>query len=692
MKNKKTQPSSPVKAQAPKKERLSLPFEEIPYTDRNFWIVMGIIAVGCLIAYAPGLFNEFTWDARPYVLENKYIEKFPAWESWKDIFTKFELGNYQPITMLSWAIECMIVGKSPWLYHLDQALLHIANSYSVLRLIYRLSNNFMIAALTGILFALHPLHVESVVWAAERKDTLYTLFILLSYIYYIRFWHENKSTKWYWLSVLMFVLSCFSKAMAVVLPVVFLVTDYFFLDRKPKTFIEFFKLGLEKAPFFLIALGVGILSIIAQREAGADATSAINSQYSFFDRTFIILYNFSFYWVKMIIPYNLKAFYSYPDKPIGGEFYFGTFLTIIIALGLYWLGKKRPTVWWGALYYFIVILPVIQLMPIGSAIVADRYFYLSSIGPLYIVSLGIYYLYQNREGFRRSFYVAGGALCVLLTLMSFQRSTIWKNDIILFTDVLERYPTNGFINGNVGWAYLQKNDTLNVLKYFNKANSYNWHTSEMYIKMGDIYFAQKQYKEAVGNFEEAIKLDKKQKNLYWTLATCYYYTDNYEKAEENAKKALEIDKKNYYAHNVMGLVNTKRGNYDLALANFAESMKNNPKFYDPYVNIGHIYDVKQEYEKGIPYFEKAVKVDPKQELAYKNMGVAYINLGQWEKAIAIWKRAAAVFSKSPSFKYNVGLQYAQHGNVPEGVKWMQTAARQGDANAQQVLRERGFNW
>ncbi|MFN8353919.1 MAG: tetratricopeptide repeat protein [Spirosomataceae bacterium] len=697
MKNKKTQPSTPPKAvtpvaKEPKKERKPLVFEEIPYTQRNFWIVMGIIIAGCLVAYAPGLFNEFTWDARPYVLDNKYIEKFPAWESWQSIFTKFELGNYQPITMLSWAIECMLVGKSPWLYHLDQTLLHIANSYLVLRLIYRLSNNFLLASITALLFALHPLHVESVVWAAERKDTLYTLFILFSYIYYVRYWQEGKNQKWYWLSILMFVLSCFSKAMAVVLPIVLLLTDYFFFNRKPKNFKELFILGFEKAPYFAIALGVGILSIIAQRDAGADATSAINSQYSVLDRAFIILYNFSFYWVKMLIPYNLKAFYSYPDKPIGNEFYLGTLLTFALAFAIFRLGKKNEGVWWGGLYFFIVILPVIQLMPIGSAIVADRYFYLSSIGPLYVLALGIDYLYRSREAFRRSFYVGVGAVCVLMTFMSFQRSTIWKNDIVLFLDVLEKYPTNGFINGNVGWAYLQKNDTVNVLKYFKKANELSWHTSEMYIKMADIYFAQKQYKEAVGNFEEALKKDPNQKNLYWTLATCYYYTDEFDKAEEFAKKALQADVKNFYAHNILGLVYTKKGMYDEALKSFATSSKYNAKFYDPYVNTGHVYDLMQQYEKGITVLEKAIKMDPKQELGYKNIGVALINLGQWKKAIEYWTKADKVFPKNPSFKYNIGLQYAQHGNVPVGVQWMQQAARQGDGNAQQVLRERGFNW
>jgi protein O-mannosyl-transferase len=697
MKNKKTPVAPPKSTPKPvtptrevKREKRPSVFEAFPYSQRNVWILYGIIAVTCLVAYSPSLFNEFTWDARKYILENNYLKDFPGWDGWVAIFTKFELGNYQPITMLSWAIEYMIVGTSPWLYHLDNALLHIVNSILVYRVVQKLNGKFLVAAITAILFAIHPLKVESVVWAAERKDTMYTLFLLLSFEYYINWWQQEKRTKMLILSIVFFVLSCFSKAMAVVLPLVLIITDMYFFDRV-KSFGDLIKVGLQKFPYFAIALGVGILSIIAQRDAGADATTAINSQYSFVERSIIILYNFFFYPFKTIFPVDLRAFYSYPDKPFPAEIYLGMVGTFGLAVAAFVVGRKNNHVAWGMLYYLIVILPVIQILPIGSAIVADRYYYVSSLGLLYILGVGVNHLYEHRENFRKAFKVVAVGVCLLLTGISFARSFVWKDDLSLFMDVLEKYPSNGFIAGNVGWSYVQKKDTTNAILYFEKANQLGWNTDEIHIKLADLYFQRKDYEKAARNFAAGFKLKpEKNKNLYWSLGTCYYYMTKYDSAMIYSDLALKEDIKNFFAHNIKGLVYTKTNRFEEAKQSFLTSIKYNKKFYDPYVNIAHVYDLEGRYDQEIPYLIKALGVDPKQDLAYKNIGVAYVNMGQYDKAIEYWKKAIRYHPTQPSFEYNIGLQLAQHGRVAEGVEWLRKAARKGEQNAVALLKARGY--
>ena len=188
-------------------------------------------------------------------------------------------------------------------------------------------------------------------------------------------------------------------------------------------------------------------------------------------------------------------------------------------------------------YFFIVILPVIQILPIGSAIVADRYFYASSLGPLYLLALVFNYLYEKKEGLRSALPMAAGILTVDFMLMSFQRSRVWKDDLSVFKDVFEAYPTNGFIAGNIGWSYTQKKDTLNSIKYFEKAGELGWHTDEIHVGLANIYFDQKNYPEAAKNFTKALELKPKTTNIYWNLGTCYYYTGETEKALEWCKKA-----------------------------------------------------------------------------------------------------------------------------------------------------------
>ena len=698
MAQKRNNPSQPTAKVSPttsapkpsKKE--STGYQEILYTQRNAYIVLGIMAVTCFIAFFPGLFNEFTWDARKYIMENQYFPKLlkegSAW--FKDtkygVFSAFELGNYHPITTLSWGLEYMLVGKSTWLYHLDQTLLHILNSWLVFRLIYQLHPKFLVAAITGILFAIHPLHVESVVWAAERKDTLYMLFMLLSFQYYIKRWQEgNTSQKKYWLAVLMFFLACFSKAMAVVLPVVFLMTDVLFFERKINI-----KLIIEKWPFWLIAIGTGLLSIYVQKDAGADATSQINSQYTIFERYLIITFNFSFYWVKMFIPTGLRAFYSYPNKPFPNEFYAAIFSTPLIVGIIYWLGRNNHKIWWGGFYFFVVILPVIQILPIGSAIVADRYFYASSLGPLYLLGLLGNNLYEKRENLRKSLPLVAGAIVVLFTLMSLQRSRVWVNDLSVFTEVFEAHPTNGFIAGNMGWSYSQKKDTLNTIKYFEKSGELGWHTDEIHIALANIYFAQKDYANAAKNFNKALELKPKNTNIYWNLGTCYYYTGDNQKAIEWCQKAVEVDKKNFFAHNILGLTYTKMGQYEKSVEEYQAASKYNPKFYDPYVNLSHTYNLMNRFDLELPVLLKAIKMDPKAPLAYKNIGVAYRQQGDWVKATEYWIEASKRIPSDGTFDYNVGTEYGNHGYTDVAVKWMRSAAKKGDKLAVDVLTSKGI--
>jgi hypothetical protein len=204
---------------------------------------------------------------------------------------------------LSLAIEYALVKEQTWLYHLDNIILHILNSWLVFRIIQRLNGNSLVSFVTAVLFAIHPMHVESVAWAAERKDVLYTLFLLLSFWYYIRFDETNNKTQ-YAISILLFIASCLSKGMAVVLPAILLITDYCFL-KKPLGF----KMLINKIPYFVITLVFAYLATHAQKDAGADASSVIGSAYSAGERILLTAYAFCFYWVKTILPYNLYPFY-----------------------------------------------------------------------------------------------------------------------------------------------------------------------------------------------------------------------------------------------------------------------------------------------------------------------------------------------------------------------------------------------
>jgi protein O-mannosyl-transferase len=720
-KNKASQPvrNNPPKPQAVvqnhKIVKESAPLvEPIPYTERNFWIVAGIIIVCAIIAYLPGFQNGYVWDDMFYIVNNEDLREV-SFKNFKTLISDFYLGNWHPLTMATYYLEYSLVKDTAWVYHLDNTIIHIINSILVFKLTEKLSKNFLIGAVTAILFAIHPLHVESVVWAAERKDVLYTLFLLLSFIQYLKYTDgvvggdtdhgaENSPlsrrggggeviTDWknkhLWYSLGLFVLSCLSKGMAVILPVVFLLTDYFLLNRK-----NIIKIGIEKAPFFLISLITGIISIKAQSDAGANATKVISDAYTLTERFFMINYGVLYYWIKMILPTNLIAFYPYPQKPTGTipSIYYSAFAGVLaLAIALFWLGRKNKLVWWGGLYFLIVIFPVSQVLPVGSALMADRYFYVSSIGPLLILAVFANYLYQ-KAATNKLMPGVGAVLLLALTFLSFSQSTKWKDTLTLFTPIYEKHPTDPMVTSNMGWYWFGKKDNEKAKFYFEETHKTTFKTADVHTALGQIYFDEKKYNLTVENFEAALKIKPKEmQNLHWMLGAAYYYTGQYNAAIEESQFALDkSDNKNQFAQNIMGLCLAKKGDETEARKRYETAMKLDPKFADPYINVSTIQNHAGDHQAEITSLEKAIKIDPKASVAYKNLGVAYKAMGDWKNAIKSWERGIKADPKDGSFDYNIGLEYGQHGDIPSGIKAMQSAVTKKDQNAVMFLTQRGI--
>ena len=502
----------------------------IPYTERNFWIVVGIITVCALIAFLPGFQNGYVWDDMFYIVNNEDLRQV-SFRNFKTLISDYYLGNWHPLTMVTYYIEYSLVKDTAWVYHFNNTVIHIINSILVFKVVEKLSKNFLIGAVTSVLFAIHPLHVESVVWAAERKDVLYTLFLLLSFWQYLKYTSvvggdtdlgTNWKNKHLWYALGLFILSCLSKGMAVILPVVLLITDYFLLNRK-----QIVKIGIEKAPFFVVSLITGIISIKAQSDAGANATKVISDAYSFSERFFMINYGILYYWIKMVLPTNLIAFYPYPQKPTGAipSIYYSAFAGVLaLAILLFWVGRKNKLVWWGALYFLIVIFPVSQVLPVGSALMADRYFYVSSIGPLVILAVFANRLYQKTSTHKLMLGI-GMVILLGLTFLSFNQSTKWKDALTLFTPIYEKHPTDPMVTSNMGWYWFGKKDNEKAKFYFEETHKTTFRTADVHTDLGQIYFDEKKYDLTVDNFEAALKIKPKEmQNLHWMLGAAYYYT------------------------------------------------------------------------------------------------------------------------------------------------------------------------
>lgn len=688
-KNRPKVPVSPIKqpisSKSPENIRQTPTQQSTSFAQKNWWMLL-CIGIATFVAFIPSLQNGFVWDDQAYIVDSTLIAPLDV-AHFKMMWTTPFGGNYHPLTMLSLAIERALVGTSPFLYHLDNLLIHILNSLLVFWLLKRLTHNNIAAFVAGLLFGIHPLHVESVAWATERKDVLYCLFLFLSLWFYLNFIEHTQKRRNYVLSLIFFICACLSKGMAVVFPLLVLLTDYFLIRRKLTVSV-----WLEKLPYFVVALITGIVAITAQREAGADMKEYLAHLYSASERFFFIAYGFAFYWVKMLLPVKLSLVYSYPSPNSLTWEYYAAPVVILVLLGLlYWLSRRNTTVAWGALFFLICILPVSQLLPVGSMVVAERYFYLSSVGPLFLLGMLVNKGISQVNWVRPLTIVAGIVVSGFFMFQTFQYSKVWKNQLTAFSYAVEQFPTSVMGLRNVGGYYFQQKDYANAIPYYQKAQQYSLSPGDLCLELGQCYFYTKNYPKAVENLQKAVDIKKLLDADVWMLGECYYNLGQTDKAIPYLQKAIAARPNEAQLIGFLGLTYIKRDEFDKAIPCIEKAIALNPQYSEAHTNLSFIYIKQKKFDKAIQALEEAVRLNPKAVSLYNNLAIAYQQINNIPKAIQSWKKSNELNPEDNTIVYTIGTAYDNLGNTPEAINWYRQAAKKGNTFAIETLKRRGIS-
>jgi tetratricopeptide (TPR) repeat protein len=606
-------------------------------------VVAGCIALITWLFFRVCLDNQLTnWDDPGYIRDNALIKSTTP-EALKLIFSTPIMGNYHPLTILSYAIEYSYVRLEPWLFHLDSVLLHIVVTTLVYVFVLMLTKRTVAAAVTAILFGLHPMHVESVAWLAGRKDVLYGTFYMASCILYIRYIRaENGRWKWYAGVVLLFLASLLSKPVAVTLPVVLLLIDYF-EQRKIS-----WALLVEKLPLFAISVAFGIRSMIDQRSFGS--LSSENIGFNFAERIALGGYAFVTYLWKAIVPVGLSCFYPYPAR-VGGSlplYYFVYPIIAIAVLAAIWFFRRNRVVVFSSLFFLANIALLLQFLPVGGAIVADRYSYIPYMG-LFLMLGWFLSGFFEAGGARQTGNIALGALgayCLYLGMLTTDRCKAWYDTTSLWRDEIEKHPDAPNAFNNLGFHYFNKfNESVNDAErriFFD--SSYNLLSRSIqldanftnpHVSIGELHRAAGNYALAKPYYYHALTMKDKDgaANAYLGLAIIYAITQNIDSSGFCFRKALE--NKPYFPE-----VHSNYGNYfdmlkqpDSALKHYGMAIAQNPDMYAPYLNRGRLFQRMKRCDEAIRDFEAASSLNPDMGEIYYSRSYCHTQNGNKAQAL-----------------------------------------------------------
>ncbi|MFA7283052.1 MAG: tetratricopeptide repeat protein [Candidatus Omnitrophota bacterium] len=556
---------------------------------KNFRIPAALVALIIIVsaAFLPSLGNGFVnWDDQLYVTENSAVADF-SFSGAERIFSSFFAGNYQPLTIFSYSLDRLFSGLNPYGYHLTNLILHLLNCLLVFWLFYLLSRLETVGLLTAVFFGLHPLRVESVAWISQRKDLLYAFFFLAALIFYLYYLRKDKKERlYYYLALGSFLCSLLSKAMAVVLPLVLMATDYFIGRPKGESRIR------DKIPFFALSVIFGAVALMGQYSDGAVRPDMPGGAWGMLSVPFYAVF---FYLQKIFFPAGLSCLYPRNDIHLSFGFFLLPAAYVVICILLFLLNKGRKKIVFSNLFFLICLLPVLQFVPLGETMVADRYTYLASAGISYLCAAGLVFLWGAGKRYPGAARVVIIATLVFLSgsmvFMSRQRCRAWHDSLTLWSDVLEKYPNA-------------------AMAYHNRAIAYN---------------ENKEYPEAILDFNRAASLlpEEQRRMIYLYLIRLYREEGREKEAEDLFEKIKKSDAgvfRRYYQN-----ANRLRdaGRYRKAIALYQGARELNPEnpALDNDEGVAYLYYGK--FKKAAVLFEKALRLGLDPGLAHNNLALAY---------------------------------------------------------------------
>ena len=515
--------------------------------DKKYtYLIVIFFIFSSYITYSQIIGNDFiNFDDNEYIVENYSIQSGFNTGSIKWAFTSVVQGNWHPLTWLSHMLDWNLFGANASGHHLVSVLLHIGAVIFLFLFLNKTTNNLWPAVFASALFALHPLRVESVAWAAERKDVL-SMFFGMACLYAYAFYAEKNKILRYLLCLILFVLSLMSKPMLVTLPFIMMLLDYWPLQRWQKAIDEQGKrlhsvrcLICEKVPFLLLTIASSIITFWVQNKAGAISSS---EKLAFIVRGANAIVSYVAYLGKTFWPINLAVFYPYEYPLHLWKVLISSIILILITLVVLYYIRKLPFLFVGWFWYLGTLIPVIGLVQVGNQAIADRYTYLPSIGIAVMLAWVIPTLIKSEEIRKKILLPAGIVVLFILSVLTWHQCGYWKNSIELFSHALQITKDSSIVYNNRGNAYYKLGQYQRAIEDYDKAISLQPDYVRAYYNRGTAYIKLGQYQRAIEDYNKTITLQSDYVLSYINRGIAYLLQGNKKLGCSDAQKACELGK------------------------------------------------------------------------------------------------------------------------------------------------------
>ena len=532
-------------------------------------IICILLAAVTLAVYWQVRHFDFVFDDVAYVTENNHLRSGITAESVRWAFSTKYFGLWNPLIWLSLMLDYQLYGLHPGAYHMTNLILHILTTLLLFSLFHRMTGALWKSAFVAAFFALHPLHVESVAWIAERKDVLSAFFWMLT-LYLYAYYAENPSAKKYLLVLLAFVCALMSKPMVVTLPVVMILLDYWPLKRfesnKNNPWLWQLK---EKWPLFVLSAVLVTIIFYAPGE-----TETLLKTFPLSDRLANAPVAFMTYLAKTFWPYGLAILYPF-NADIPAWQVLGSVL-IILAMTVFTLLKIRhlPFLLVGWFWLAITIAPVLGIIQISLSTpyaMADRYHYLPSIGIAVMIAWGLPHLFAHRNALKKILFSAGIIFIVSMSILTWKQCSHWFNTVTLFSHTLKITENNYVAHNNLGLTLYKAGKINDAILHYNKAIAIKPDYAIAYNNRGNVYSQLKRHSNALEDLNEAIRLRPDLTNAYNNRGSVYFRMQDYKKSIKDFNEAIRLKPSFSFAYQNLGLAYLKQDNEDIACINLRQA-------------------------------------------------------------------------------------------------------------------------